>query len=91
MQQTQSRYRARSERRKNPGIWRLPLALSGSSPVTLRREKAYLPETVVPLGPKFLATIGSSPAREAGVIFRCGLPTIPMRICQWTPWLAAQR
>jgi len=35
-------------------------------PVTLRREKAYLPETVVSLGPKFLATIGSSPAREAG-------------------------
>ena len=35
-------------------------------PVTLRREEASLPETVVSLRPNFLATIGASPAREAG-------------------------
>ena len=51
------------KRRENPGIWRLPLALSGSSPGnTASRGSVFarLPWAQV------LATIGASPARETG-------------------------
>ena len=82
MQKTYSSYRARSERRKIREFGAFRSRSRAVRPVTLRRGEAYLPETVVSLPwAQVLATIGASPAGEAGGLLEASVIRKPS--CNW--------